>query len=498
MGTAAIFALALLLRLFHLHEIELNDPFFLEFASDVRSGLIANCVLGALSCALLVVVGRQIFDRRVALIAGALFAVDSNSIFYSGMPVAANVLVPVVLGLVAQWKWAAKSDSRSPWIGVGAALGICIFLRPALILFAPLVWVCPSYPIAASGTRKTARAARLAVGLAIVILPLAAIQFTGAGKVAPLDAEAGISFYVGSHPNGSGGYGMPRVYPRIVADAPMERRALFAAVAEQSGVDVREPSAMSAFWFREGITFIATHPVRWLQLEAHKFGLFWNAVDQWQERSPNAERAFSWVRRLPLVTFGIAAPFALLGLVLTARDARRFYILYTVVAVHLAGSLIFVVLSRDRLPAVPVLLLFASFAGCWLWDQLRRRRVFACAMGLIALGGAFYFVHRPIHRENLAMAYYRIGDRFAQLDDWDTAIEYFGRSLNRDPGAVSTWSNLALAYEARGDSRQDAAHTWLRVLDLARRDEYHLHADRAEEHLRALGIEPLIAPPGAH
>jgi hypothetical protein len=70
--------------------------------------------------------------------------------------------------------------------------------------------------------------------------------------------------------------------------------------------------------------------------------------------------------------------------------------------------------------------------------------------------------------------------------------------LNRDPGAVSTWSNLALAFEARGDRDSDAIHTWLRVLDLARRQEYHLHAERAERHLRDLGLEPLVAPPGAH
>jgi tetratricopeptide (TPR) repeat protein len=96
------------------------------------------------------------------------------------------------------------------------------------------------------------------------------------------------------------------------------------------------------------------------------------------------------------------------------------------------------------------------------------------------------------------MAYYRLGDRFVQLEQWDEAIEYFGRSLNRDPGAVSTWSHLALAFEGRGDSHRDAVHTWLRVLDLARRQEFHLHAARAEQHLRDLGIEPLVAPPGAH
>jgi tetratricopeptide (TPR) repeat protein len=181
-----------------------------------------------------------------------------------------------------------------------------------------------------------------------------------------------------------------------------------------------------------------------------------------------------------------------------AREWQRLYLLYAVVEFHLIMALVFSVLARDRMSAIPALYLFAAAAACWLWDRLRSRRFRAFAAGLVGLGFAVWLVHLPLSRENLAMAYYRLGDRFVGLEQWDAAIEYFGRSLNRDPGAVSTWSNLALAYEGRGDSHQDAVHTWLRVLDLARRQEFHLHAERAERHLRDLGIEPLVAPPGAH
>jgi tetratricopeptide (TPR) repeat protein len=239
-------------------------------------------------------------------------------------------------------------------------------------------------------------------------------------------------------------------------------------------------------------------PARWMRHEIRKFGLFWNAAEQWNERSPTAERAFSWVRRIPLIGLGVAAPLALFGMCIAAREWRRLYLLYAVVAVHLTESLIFSVLSRDRISAAPVLFLFASAAACWLWDRARSRRLRAFAMGAVGLGLAVWLVHLPLSRENFAMAYYRLGDRFAQLEQWDAAIEYFGRSLNRDPGAVSTWSNLALAFEARGDSHREAVHTWLRVLDLARHQDLHLHIERAEQHLRDLGIEPLVAPPGTH
>jgi tetratricopeptide (TPR) repeat protein len=334
--------------------------------------------------------------------------------------------------------------------------------------------------------------------MAVAILPVSLRNYAVADEFTLVNAGGGISLYAGNHPNARGSYGMPRRYSRVIADAPVERRQLFAEVAERASGRKLEPSEISAFWARETLEYISTRPGQWLRHEIRKFGLFWNAAELWNERSPTAERAFSWVRRLPLISFAVAGPLALLGMGILAREWRRLYLLYAVIEFHLIVSLVFSVLARDRMSAVPALYLFASAAACWLWDRMRSRRVRTFAMGLVGLGFAAWLVHLPLSRENLAMAYYRLGDRFARLEQWDGAIEYFGRSLNRDPGAVSTWSNLALAFEARGESGRDAVHTWLRVLDLARRQELHLHAERAEQHLRALGIEPLVAPPGAH
>jgi tetratricopeptide (TPR) repeat protein len=334
--------------------------------------------------------------------------------------------------------------------------------------------------------------------MAVAILPVSLRNYAVAGEFTLVNAGGGISFYAGNHPNAKGSYGMPRRYSRVIADAPVERRQLFAEAAERASGRKLAPSEISGFWARKTLEYISTRPGEWLRHEIRKFALFWNAAELWNERSPAAERAFSWVRRLPLISFAVGGPLALLGMAILARGWRRLYLLYAVIEFHLIASLIFSVLARDRMSAIPALYLFASGAACWLWDRMRSRRVRAFAMGLVGLGFAAWLVHLPLSRENLAMAYYRLGDRFARLEQWDGAIEYFGRSLNRDPGAVSTWSNLALAFESRGDSGQDAVHTWLRVLDLARRQELHLHAERAERHLRDLGIEPLVAPPGAH
>ena len=539
-GAGAIFALALVLRLLHLRELGLYDPYFEIPAADARlyhqwaieiaggnwlgegafalaplyayflglvyavfgfgieAAMIANALLGALSCVLVVAVGRRLFDRRVALIASAMIAADSTSIFFGGMLATANLVVPLVLLLVLAAQRAHESPSAARWFGAGLALGLCALAWQALLLFAPYLLLWPVLSENSSASRRASWAALALAGMAVAILPVSLRNYAVAGEFTLVNTGGGISLYAGNHPHAKGSYGMPRRYSRVVADAPVERRQLFAEVAEQVSGRKLGPSEISAFWARKTLEYISTHPGQWLRHEVRKFGLFWNAAELWNERSPTAERAFSWVRRLPLISFATLGPLALLGMGIIARSWRRLYLLYAIIEFHLIASLVFSVLARDRMSAVPALYLFASAAVCWLWDRLRSRRIRTLAMGLVGLGFAAWLVHLPLSRENLAMAYYRLGDRFAQLEQWDEAIEYFGRSLNRDPGAISTWSNLALAFEARGDSHRDAVHTWLRVLDLGRHEDFRLHIERAERHLRDLGIEPLVAPPGTH
>jgi 4-amino-4-deoxy-L-arabinose transferase-like glycosyltransferase len=539
-AAGVIFAAALLLRLLHLREIGLHDPYFelpttdarlyhqwaieiaggdwlgegvfalaplyayflglvyAVFGSGVGVAMIANALVGAFSCVLVVAVGRQLFDRRVALIASAMIAANSTSIFFGGMLTTANLVVPLVLLLLLAAQRAHESPSAARWFGAGFVLGLCALAWQGLLLFAPYLLVWPVFSEDSSASRRASWAALVLAGVALAILPVSIRNDSVADPAALVNTGGGISLYAGNHPHANGNYGMPRRYPRVIADAPVERRQLFSEVAEQINGRELGPSEISTFWAREAFEYIATNPGQWLRHEVRKFGLFWNAAELWNERSPTAERALSWVRRLPLVSLAVAGPLALLGMGIFARDWRRLFLVFAVIELHLIVSLIFSVLARDRMSVLPALYLFASAAACWLWDRMRSRRIYAFVTGLIGLGLTVWVVHLPLSHENYAMAYYRLGDRFAQLEQWDASIEYFGRALNRDPSAVSTWSNLALAFEARGDSNQDATHTWLRVLDLARRQELHLHAERAERHLRDLGHEPLVAPPGAH
>ena len=163
-------------------------------------------------------------------------------------------------------------------------------------------------------------------------------------------------------------------------------------------------------------------------------------------------------------------------------------------AVYLASALLFFVLSRYRMPSVPVLLIFASFAAVSLYDAVRARRYRFCLWGLAALVALFAIVHLDLTRENLYMAHFNLGNKYRDLGQWDRAVQSYGESLRINPGFVDTHVGLALAHEGAGRSEEAARH-WRLVLawSLERRDGGR--AELARSHLREPEAEPQRSGP---
>jgi tetratricopeptide (TPR) repeat protein len=207
----------------------------------------------------------------------------------------------------------------------------------------------------------------------------------------------------------------------------------------------------------------------------------------WNNRSIELSRPFSWVLRLPLITFGVMAPFALLGIGGTARSWRELLPLHAMIAVYLVTALAFFVLSRYRVPVVPLLLIFAAVGVVQAVERVRARDWRGLAVPAAALVALAAFVHVPFGPPSLGMAHYNLGNRYRELQQWDLAIEQYRAALEVDPAYISTYNNLAITLEEMGGRRADAILTWEHVLALAQEQGLDGHAERARRHLDALG-----------
>jgi 4-amino-4-deoxy-L-arabinose transferase-like glycosyltransferase len=526
---AAIFALALALRLAHLQQVVANDPFYTqpsvdslvyrEWAMRIAGGdwlgsepfflsplyayvlgvlysafgashfapLALNALLGAAMVWLVYRLGLRLFDQRVALVAAALAATYRMEIFYEGAALVETLQTFLTAALALTSVAAPERPALARWAGVGALVGVSALARQNALLFAPLLAALAFTPLVAERAlaRRAAIAAALLAGAALVVLPATVRNYAVSGDVVLVNSTGGILMYTGWNPEATGVYTVPSILPRALADDPIEQKNAYRWLAEQRTGRKLAPSEVSTYWRGEALRFALENPAHALRLALWKGRLFWSAFEAWDNRSFTVSRPTSWVLRLSPVSFALVAPLALLGIALTLGRWRKLVPLYSIVLVHFVTAVLFIALSRYRIPVLPALVLFAGAGLVGAFD-LRARAWPRAAVAAGVLAAAALLVNFRTPEEHLEMAHFNLGNAYNELGRYDKAVESYFESLKLDPGYISTWNNLALTYERSGVERELVIRTWQRVLELGRAQGSGLHVERAERHLRAL------------
>jgi 4-amino-4-deoxy-L-arabinose transferase-like glycosyltransferase len=528
-----IFAVALLLRLAHLLEIQANDPFFslpevdgqeyhaqalaisqgdwagegvlilgplypgfmalvyALFGPDFFVLKLLQAVLGAVDCLLVFWLARLHFDSATALVAAAATAVYRMLVFYGGTVMYENLLVPLVLLCAIQVTRAIREPTPLRFGLAGVVVSAAALARQDLLLFAALVfgWIFWALRERASLGHRAAFAAAFAAGTALLILPFSARNWVVADDFVLLNSTAGMNLYMGNSGRANGAW-VPPDFGKLRVDSPRAMQHAFRVMAERAEGRELKPSEVSAFWRARAVEAIAKNPGRWLRLEVRKLLLFWNAREVWNNQSIDVIRDFSWVLRVPLLPFAAIAPLALLGLGLARSRFSELFAMYAMVAVFLATGLLLFVLARYRVGVVPILLIFAAYAVTTLVRRVRERRfaILGLAAGWLAVLAVF--VHQDMGEENLYMAYFNLGNKYRQLERYEEAIAAYEKSLELDPNYIGSHNNLALAYEGAGRN-EEATERWREVFRRAQRAGDAPRVDRAARHLRdLLGLPP--------
>lgn len=520
---------AIMLRFFNLLEIRDSDPFFRQpsvdplffhnWASTIATGdwlgegvflqgplypyllsllytltgpnlfasRFVNCVIGSLVCVLVWHIARETFGRRTALVACAISALYSMFIFYEGSLLIANLLLPLSLLVVGSAVRAMQAPSNSRWLVLGVLIGLAALARPNMLLYAPLALLM-LFGLLRNGfppSRKSVLAGFLIAGVALTVAPATLRNYVVTGDPVLITASAGMNFYNGNNPDANGTHNVPRIFDRSMADHPLEQNAIYKAYAEQQLNKSLDASEVSNFWMGRGIDYVREYPGDWLRLIGLKFLYFINAHEIWNNRSYEVTKQFSWVLRLPLFGFAVVGPLAMLGFVLTARHWRRLAPFYALMAVYLATGLIFFVLSRYRVPAVPVLIVFAAAACIWLYDTVRaRRREFGFALAALLLFAGISNVE--LRGDDLSVAYYNLGNKYRFTSQHEEAIAQYRKSLEINGGYISARNNFAISLEQSGTHREEAIEAWRVLGEMGRERGLDRYVERAERHLRGL------------
>ena len=537
----AIFGVALALRLAHLYEISLNDPYFTipavdgavydawarrlaagDFVGDrvlfmgplyayamaavyalvgpsIAAVKLLQAVLGSLSCVLVWALAREMFDRRVAAVAGYLAAFYAMSIFYGGTLMLVNVQIPLVLGLTLAWLRAMRLPSATGWALCGSLIGLSALARQTTLLLAPLALLAIFHALRDSHVLRAriGFATAFSASIALLILPFSVQNYMAAQDVVLLNSTGGPNFYMGNYRGADGAWQRPSIGSGAAINSPESMQREFGFAAEQATGRPMKASEISRFWLHRGLAEIRSDPARWIRLEVRKIRRFLSAYEVWNNRSFEVSQRFSWVVQSPLPTFGMVAPLGLLGIALSRRRARKLFPAYAVLGAYLTSALVFFVLSRYRMPAAIALLPFAAFAVVCLFDTLRQREFRALGVQVIGLAICTAFVHLPTEPENrMAMAYFNLANKYRDLERWDEAETAYRDSIRENPLSAAPHNNLAITYELSGQTDK-AISTWITVGRMANKSGDRVRLERAARHLHELGVTRLPAEPPA-
>ncbi len=447
-------------------------PYFLGvvyaiFGRDLLILRIVQALIGSASCVFLGLAGARLFSRRVGLGAGLALALWAPAIFFDGL-IQKSVL-DMFFVCVALWLISGIREQGSgirAWIGLGVTMGALALTREnaLLLILAIVIWAWFAQH------RKALLV--FAAGLAVVLAPVVARNYSIDRSLYLTTSQFGSNFYIGNNPNADGTYASIR----FGRGSPEFERLDATEVAQASVGRALSPAEVSSFWTGRAIDFITSQPGRWLELTWRKILLLVNRAEMIDTESQESHAQYSgplWVLGW-IGHFGLLIPLAAFGMVATWPERRRLWLVYALLVTYAASVVLFYVFARYRYPLVPFLLLFAC-AGlrppfdatarenlARRFTQGSRRLAFA-----VAIASAVALANWPLLSSTLMMAITEnnLGTALQDRKQYDLAIPHHERAIALMPDYAPAYNNLGAALRGAG-RLEEAVARYRRALEL--------------------------------
>ncbi|MGQ9708367.1 MAG: tetratricopeptide repeat protein [bacterium] len=343
-------------------------PFFLAllywiFGLNLFAVRLVQAVLGGLSCGLVYLLGRRLFDQHLGIIAGLVMAVYPLFIYFDG-----ELLIPVLLvflllvGFICLF-YSAQKDRR--WWLAGIFFGLAAIARPNILVF---VFVLPVWFILKFKKGWWRRFGVFIIALFIPIVPVTVRNYLKSGQLVLIAWQAGTNFYIGNNEYSDG---TTAIVPgtrgtwwggyndvKLAAERAMARSLLGAEI--------------DRFWMAKGFDFWRRAPVKALFLTLKKVYLWFSGYEVSNDRDLYFFKRYTFLNLLSFslpvfkFPFGLLFPLAVCGLYLTRKSYRRFLPVYLFLFAYSGSFIFFFVTARYRLPLIPFYIFFA-IAGFREW-----------------------------------------------------------------------------------------------------------------------------------
>jgi tetratricopeptide (TPR) repeat protein len=446
-------------------------------------------LVGSFSCILVYWVAKRLFGWKTATIASLLAATYGMFFYYEDELLLDSFLVFFDLLLILFLLKTRNNPKILNWFVCGIILGFSAITRPNILFFMPFVWLWV-FLIFIKGKRLkevSIFCAIFLIGSALVIFPVALRNYLVGKDLVLIASQGGINFYIGNNRNSDG-------MSAIFYKEDWQYRD-FEHVAEEEAGKSLKPSQISNFYYQKGFKFLLDEPDKAFKLWVKKLYVFWNKFEVSNNQDIYFFRRYSSLIRILPIGFWFVGPLGLVGMVLSivgtrkAAETRKSALLPILfVFSYMLTVVMFFVTARFRLPVIPFLIIFSSFALVWLWEKLFRKELRNVGLFFLLLFPFLILTNSNVYHlspGDFSQAYFSLGNVDLKAGKLDQALQEYDVALKRNPNLPRAHLNKGIVFLRKNEYDQ-AEEEFHRELEINPNDDKAYNNLSAVYRLRGL------------
>lgn len=404
-----------------------------------------QALFGGATTLLTFYLGRNLFGSITGGVAALIVALYAPLIYYDALLLTESLLTLLLTGHMMLLVTAWKSNNIRWWIAAGLLLGLAVVTRATVLLFPLgmfLVWMF------SSRETRPGTAGLLAYVLAAMLLLLpTTIRNAAVERVfVPVTSSFGFNLYAGNNADATGQFSMPEKID-ILRD-PGGRFWV-----ERQTDETMNAVEVSAYWRSRALTWMSANPGEAAALFFRKVLLFFHPaeIDQLGLSLRFYTREYGAVPGIPAAAYPIIFVLSVIGVVLTGRKRPVSWLPVLFVLVYVLATALFFVSARLRLPIMPLLIIYASYAAVCIVQRLRQRQANRLRFPVLFGGAAALgiFLLQPGMQQVFEQEYIKLGKEAFLRESYSEAENLFRRSL-AERETIDGLVNLGNALAAQG------------------------------------------------
>ncbi len=462
-------------------------PFFLSrfyyfTGSSVVAAKIFGAVLGAVTCALVYFLSRQLFSRSTSIIAALIVSLYGPLVFFETELLATGWAAFWSVSLILLLLRSAKPQAKLPlYVLTGLCIGLAVITRAFFIVFvaAASLWLIWKIRLGARNRKEALTRIILFVCAAMTVpIIVGCMSYIERGYFAPLPQAGAINLYIGNNPDSE----------QTVALRPGRQWEKIFVLPQMH--DIKDKAEYPAFFMQQFIDYVKSEPGDFLKGLLRKTTKFTSSREIPRNFDVYLNRRYSSLLSMLVFKvgkfgfpFGLLLPFAFVGLILNIRRIPSPVLLFLILY-PLSVILVFVC-ARYRAPYIPILALPAALGIRKAAVFLRQRRFAALCLliSAVVVIAAASSLAGPFNTETFnyeAEMYYLIAYPSYKNGDIEQADKLLAR-------AIELKSDYADAYILRGtmywqaDQPQRAVEYLSKAVELA--PDFYIGRYRLAENL---------------